>query len=161
MHHVVIGRRDQTETLSLLEEMFVAAMAVIWNRRFGDSRRRQHGWRGPDRRTHERRGHPPNSWTDLGFLVFEIPSGSQFRIGGTGSVHSLHPIQGDVLIAREVHVEGVCTVSKVPEPVGALFASYGRVLEHALALVQSGAVNFWYTEDHKTFTLLQRSRPSG
>ena len=66
-----------------------------------------------------------------------------------------------MLIAREVHAEGVCTVSKVPEPVGALFASYGRALEHALALVQSDTVNFWYTENHKTFTLLQRSRPSG
>ena len=160
MHHVVIVRRGQTETLSLLEEMFVAATAVIWDRRFGD-RRRQHGEKRPDRRTHERRSHPPSSWTNLGFLVFEIPSGSQFRVGGTGSVHSLHPIQGDVLIARELHVEGVCTVSKVPEPVGTLFASYGRALEHALALVQSGAVNLWYTEDHKTFTLLQRSRPSG
>ena len=160
MHHVMIVRRGQTETLSLLEEMFVAATAVIWDRRFGN-RPRQHGWRGPDRRTHEGRGHPPNSWTNLGSLVFETPSGSQFRVGGTGSLHSLHPIQGEMLIAREVHAEGVCTVSKVPEPVGALFASCGRALEHALALVQSDTVNFWYTENHKTFTLLQRSRPSG
>ena len=160
MHHVVIVRRGQTETLSLLEEMFVAATAVIWDRWFRD-RRRQHGWRGLDRRAHERRGYPPNNWTNLGLLVCEIPSGSQFRAGGTGSVHSLHPIQGDVLIAREVHAEGVCTVSKVPEPVGTLFASSGRALEHALALVQAGAVNLWYTEDHKTFTLLQRSRPPG
>ena len=47
-----------------------------------------------------------------------------------------------MLIAREVHAEGVWTVSKVPEPVGALVASYGRALEHALALAESSAVNF-------------------
>ena len=93
MHHVMILRRDQTDTLSLVEEMCVAAMAVIWDRRFGN-RRRQHGWRGPDSRIHERRGHPPNSWTNLGFLVFEIPSGSQFRVGGSHRTRGLRVLDG-------------------------------------------------------------------
>ena len=102
MHQVVIVRRGETARLSLLRETFIAATAVIWDRRFVD--RRQHPERRvPDRRRHDRRGQPPRSWTDLGFLIFEIPVGSQFRVGGSGSVHSLHPIEGDVLMVREVH----------------------------------------------------------
>ena len=105
MHQVVIVRRGETARLSLLRETFVAATAVIWDRRFVD--RRQHPERRvPDRRRHDRRGQPLRSWTDLGFLIFEIPVGSQFRVGGSGSVHSLHPIEGDVLMVREVHAGG-------------------------------------------------------
>ena len=116
MHQVVIVRRGETARLSLLRETFIAATAVIWGR-FVD--RRQHPERKvPDRRRHDRRGQPPRSWTDLGLLIFEIPVGSQFRVGGSGSVHSLHPIEGDVLIVREVHARGPYAVSRVPEPAG-------------------------------------------
>ena len=86
MHQVVIVRRGETARLSLLRETFIAATAVIWDRRFVD--RRQHPERRvPNRRRHDRRGQPARSWTDLGFLIFEIPVGSQFRVGGSGSVH--------------------------------------------------------------------------
>ncbi len=157
MHQVVIVRRGETARLSLLRETFIAATAVIWDRRFVD--RRQHPERRvPNRRRHDRRGQPARSWTDLGFLIFEIPVGSQFRVGGSGSVHSLHPIEGDVLMVREVHAGGPYAVSRVPEPAGALFASYGIALQHSFELVQASGVNLWYTEDHKTFSMLHRSR---
>ena len=63
-------------------------------------------------------------------------------------------------MAREVHAGGPYAVSLVPEPADSLFASYGIALQRSFQLVQASGVNLWYTEDHKRFSMLHRSRSS-
>ena len=65
----LIVKRGDVHGYDALYKTFSTRVPVTWDRRRAE-RRKQEAERGSDeRRTAERRGNPPPSWTALGFVV--------------------------------------------------------------------------------------------
>ena len=73
MRNLWIVKRGCEERMAVLKEAFAAEIGsdFLWDRRVGERRARIPVHTDDERRRRDRRGHPPNSWTLLDFLIVE------------------------------------------------------------------------------------------
>ena len=150
INQLIIVRRGCEDRYRSLQDTFGVeplSATVVWDRRQRDQRVCAHA-AGTDRRRTDRR---PSSWSALDFLVAGANSGAATR-------RSTRPVDGDVLLLREVSANGPCSVSTVPGPAHVLLPSYPEAAAYAFRLVGTIPVDVWYTEDHMTFTTVRRAR---
>jgi hypothetical protein len=76
--YLVIVGRDKPDVYEELREHFLegSSVEVIWDRRFGERRRRL-VMKRRERRIRERRQRPPETWVSGGYLLVREPSGSR------------------------------------------------------------------------------------
>lgn len=161
MAQLMIVRRGQTDRFRSLQETFgrePIAATVVWDRRESDRRGNVQSV-ADDRRRRDRRGPLPSTWNALDFLVVK-PSQPATNTSVSAGSQTLHPIDGDVLIRREVGPRGPCTISQVPDGAVGLYGTYEAALQQAEALAEQAGVDLWYTEDHRMFKALRTHRRS-
>ena len=160
MTQLMIVRRGQTGRYRSLEETFgrePVGATVMWDRRELD--RRAIGQSiGDERRRRERRGVVPSTWKALDFIVVKPDQGAATEPAAPSPAH--HPVDGDVLIRREVGPRGPCTVNRVPDAAASLYGTYDGALQQGDAMAEQTGVDLWYTEDHQTFKVLRSYRRS-
>ena len=158
----MIVRRGQTERYRSLTETFgrdPINATVMWDRREHD-RRRDARPSTSERRRRDRRAPLPSTWQTLDFVVAKPAAAVPSPTTPPAPTHEVHPADGDVLVRREVSSRGPCTVSRVPEGAHGLYGTYEAAVRQGEALAQQEHCDLWYTEDHKTFTLVRSFRSS-
>ncbi len=134
---------------------------IAWDRRESDRRARGHSI-DDERRRRERRGPLPSTWNALDFLVVgasqegERPDVASSPTSAPPA--AARPVDGDILIRREVGPRGPCTVSRVPGAADGLYGDYDNAVQQAEAMAKQAGVDLWYTEDHRTFKTLRAYR---
>ena len=162
MTQTMVVRRGQTDRYRSLRETFGCPpidASVIWDRREIDRRARAASTE-TERRRRDRRGATPSTWSALDFLVVKADQPVALDPEAL-SATSQHPVDGDVLVRREVSPRGPCTVSRVPDAAVSLYGSYDEAVRQAEAMAAQAGVDLWYTEDDQAYTTLRsRRRPS-
>ena len=162
MNQVMTVRRGQTDRYRSLEETFgrdPIGATIAWDRRDHDRRARGHSI-DDERRRRERRGPLPSTWNALDFLVVGTGQVERPDVASPSSAPpaAARPVDGDILIRREVGPRGPCTVSRVPGAADGFYGDYDNAVQQAEAMAKQAGVDVWYTEDHRTFKTLRAYR---
>ncbi len=153
---VIIMRRGCDDRLRSLHDTFGApqiSAKIVWDHRVRDRRTRGQGAE-LDRRRSERRGAEPSSWSALDFLVVDGPSAPASPPPEAPD----QPTEGDRLVFSETSANGPCSVSTVPGPAHVLLPSYDEAVAYAERSAESAGADVWYTEDHRVFPVVRRTR---
>ena len=146
--HVFIVRRGDLDKLQRLKERFAEApVEIVADRRTRDRRRELKAQRDNRRRRGRRIG-----WTA------KFPS-STFRVVPPElAAEWVAPAQGDVLVVNTGAGTKPYELSVVPGSVQARYDEYELAVERARRFARFAYVDLWYTEDRRTFVLLELFR---
>jgi len=146
--HVLIVRREDLDKLQRLKERFAdEPVEIIADRRARDRRRHLRPPRDERRRRGRRIG-----WTA------KFPSSTFLVVPPDLAAAWVAPARGDVLVVNTGTGQEPYELSVVPGPVQARYDEHELAVERARRFARFAYVDLWYTEDRRTFVLLELCR---
>jgi hypothetical protein len=148
--HVFIVRRGDLDKLQRLKARFAEdPVEIIADRRARDRRHDRNPLRDDRRKRGRRIG-----WTA------KFPSSTFLIVPPDLAADWVAPARGDVLVVNTGTGAEPYELSVVPGPVQARYDEYELAVERARRFARFAYVDLWYTEDRRTFVLLDLCRPA-